>query len=57
LTHAESGLGVGFIFHLRVHPKPEKKIQNPKQTRNPKETLKNLKKQKKPEKTTKEAHL
>jgi hypothetical protein len=57
LTHAESGLGAGFIFHLRVHPKPEKKIQNPKQTRNPKETLKNLKKQKKPEKTTKEAHL
>jgi hypothetical protein len=51
LTHAESGLGAGFIFHLRVHPKPEKKIQNPK------ETLKNLKKQKKPEKTTKEAHL
>jgi hypothetical protein len=43
-THAELGLGAGFIFHPWVHPKLEK-------TRNPKETHKKPETRKPPEKT------
>jgi hypothetical protein len=33
---------VGFIFHTRVHPKPEKKLKTQKEPKKP-ETQKNLK--------------
>jgi hypothetical protein len=43
LTRAELGLDVGFIFHQRVHPKPERNPKNSKLERNLKKTRKNLK--------------
>jgi hypothetical protein len=51
-TRAELGLGAGFVFHLRVHPKPEKNLK-------PERNLKNLKPKKnsKPERNSKEIHL
>jgi hypothetical protein len=45
------GLGVGFIFHPRVHLKP---VRNLKNERNPK---KKLKTQKKPKNPLEETHL
>jgi hypothetical protein len=34
LIHAESGLGVSFIFHPRVHPKLEKNLETRKKPKN-----------------------
>jgi hypothetical protein len=59
-NRVEPGLGAGFIFHLRVHPKPGKNLKpernlknlkperNLKKTQNPKETLKNPERNPKP---------
>jgi hypothetical protein len=52
-TRVEPGLDAGFIFHLRVHVKLEKKLKpekNPKKPRNPKETRKKLETRKKSKK-------
>jgi hypothetical protein len=39
LIHTEPSLGAGFIFHPRVHPKPERNLEKKLKTRkHPKET-------------------
>jgi hypothetical protein len=38
--HTEPSLGAGFIFHPRVHPKPERNLK--KKTQNPKTPERNI---------------
>jgi hypothetical protein len=49
-THAEPGLGAGFVFHPRVHSKLKKT-----KTRNLKESRKTLKKTQNPKETRKKS--
>jgi hypothetical protein len=49
-TRAELGLDVGFIFHQRVHPKPERNPKKLKTRKKPEKNSKKLETRKKHEK-------
>jgi hypothetical protein len=60
LNRTESDLNAGFIFHSRIHPKPEKNPKPERKLKKPEKNSKKLKTRKSPErnkKNLKETHL